>query len=120
MRPIREQHVRNMGVAQKAFTVRLRNLEEVGDLHGFMAQAFDTMMDRAFEGAAAQDRVGVQINHPGLNRVIMVPFRRRDQLSAEAIISRVEAVAQSRTDFEIDEQMEIQFTRVRAAGLGGG
>ena len=69
--------------------------------------------------AAPEDRVGLQIRHPGLDKPILIPFRQRDQLDAETILKHMEAVQQSNTTFRLDDEMAWQVTRIAVpAGSG--
>ena len=74
-------------------------------------QAFDHILDNVFEGVQPQDRVGLQIRHPGLEHPIPIPFRRRDQLDANVVLHHIENVQQSRVDFHIDDQMIWEVTK---------
>ena len=69
--------------------------------------------------AAPEDRVGLQIRHPGLDHPILIPFRRRDQIDAETILRHMEEVQQSNTTFHLDDEMAWQVTRIAVpAGSG--
>ena len=69
--------------------------------------------------AAPEDSVGLLIRHPGLDKPILVPFRRRDELDAETILRHMEAVQQSNTTFRLDDEMAWQVTRIAVpAGSG--
>ena len=81
-----------------------------------MQYAVDHMMG----DAALQDRVGLLIRHPGLDRPILIPFRRRDQLDAETILRHMEQVQQSNTSFHLDDKMTWQVTRIGITGGKGG
>ena len=98
---------------------RFHDLDGIGDIHAFARQAIDTLLDQQFANAHPQDRVGMQINHPGLNTPILIPFRAREQLNADTIVEHIEAVEQSDTDFSLDEQVEFKFTTVRSVRGSG-
>ena len=82
-------------------------------------QAIQHAFDQIMRAAAANDRVGLLIRHPGLDTPILIPFRKRDQLDAETILRHMEEVQQSNTTFTLDDQMTWQVTRITIpAGSG--
>ena len=109
-----EQNVKRLKTTGTAYNVQFRDLDDVQDIHAFFAQATDSLLDQAFSDAKANDRVGLEIRHPGLDTPILIPFGKRSVLDAETIVRHLEQVQQSKTEFNIDEKMVWQFTRIEA------
>ena len=65
-----------------------------------------------FDGVRPGDRVGIRIQHPGLDRPVNVPIRRRDKLDAEVVLKEIEDVQQSQTNFHLDDQMVWEVTKL--------
>lgn len=72
----------------------------------------DYVLDRVFPDAQPQDLIGLEIRHPGLDIPILIPFNPRRVLDAETLLRFIEEVLQSNTQFELDENMVWQVTKI--------
>ena len=73
-------NIRRFGTRGSAFTVRFRNLDNVRDVREYFIDSVDRLIDRALANNRDHDLVGVEIDHPLLDRPVLIRFKRRDQL----------------------------------------
>ena len=116
-----QQHVRKLRTTGTAFRVTFNKLDECRDVNEYVEEAFGELLNRAFQDAQPSDDVGVEIQHPGLNRPVIIPFRKRYELTPSSIVGVIQHVQQSRERFHMDNEMVWLFTRVAdySAGVRG-
>ena len=61
----------------------------------------------------------MEVTHPALDHPILIHFSRREVLTAEKILTRMEKVMQSRTTLSFDDNLCIKVTRVKEPGGEG-
>jgi hypothetical protein len=79
-------------VEATAHRVRFRNLHNINNINEFLLEALQHVINNIFADMHDDDRLGLQINHPGLDRPILIPFCRYDQLDAESVLRRIQKV----------------------------
>ncbi len=96
----------------KAYLLKWKNMDECHDVESMVQQVFQQLIDQFFEEGKPQDRVGVEIRHPSLDKHILVPFTNREKLTGEKLLLWIEKVQQSKEELNFDDQMVLQFTRI--------
>ncbi|XP_028517608.1 uncharacterized protein LOC110247906 [Exaiptasia diaphana] len=84
----------------------------VDELHPILNNAFEGIIDDITTGMPAHDQVRLVLSTNQLDYPIALPFMRRDQLTAERLLSRVEQVLQSHESFTLNETVHINFYHV--------
>jgi len=96
------------------YDIQFNNIDASGvdELHPVLEEAFDGMIDDIVAGMPGHDQVGMVLHTTQLDNPIELPFMRRDQLTANHILSRVEQVLQSHETFSLDETVHVNFYHV--------
>ncbi|MCP4492914.1 MAG: hypothetical protein GY820_37275 [Gammaproteobacteria bacterium] len=87
---LRAAHRFRTAVAQ--YSLQLKNIAECADVDGALYAAFSSLIETAFAGADANDKVGISIAHDGLTKPIGIPFCRREVLTADKLMGLMEKV----------------------------
>ena len=66
---------------------------------------FEDMIDEILVGAKDNDMVRLAFNAPQLDKLMSLPFIRRDQLKNEAFVSKLESMLQSLEEIIMDENV---------------
>lgn len=81
-------------------------------MHPILDSAFQDIIDRVSVGIEGHDQVRMVLHTPQLQYPIALPFMRRDQLTANRFLSRVEQVLQSHENFRLNESVQVNFFHV--------
>jgi hypothetical protein len=104
------------------FSLKLKNLDQ-SNITTVGSQVFTAVLDKvaAEEGSGDSNRFGVCFKHPSLERPVLIPFRRRQELTGDAIMTEIQRVMQSVKSLKMDEEMSITITHVHLpSGEGNG
>jgi hypothetical protein len=119
--PVETEH-KKFGLKGNCFSLTWRNLQEAPDLETVVLEAFQDLIDQAFEGTTdPNDLVNVQIDHPALDTPIYIGFSPREKLTPNRLLLLVQSVQQSKRDLRFDSKMHVRFTRIQfpRGGKGG-
>ena len=94
------------------FGLRLRRMEVCPNSQQVMLSAISALIEKAFVGAGPEDKVGLLLSHPGLNKKIGIPASTREMLTAEKVIAIMEKFMQSGDDVGYDELWTIEAVRI--------
>ena len=108
----RKERVKRFKTEGHTYKLQFQNLENAENLSEVLAQVFGDVLNKVAADGTKDERIGVCIKHPALERAILVPFHPREHLSGEAILAEIERVQQSNKDLNIGEEIEITITRV--------
>ena len=80
---------------------------------------FEETVQRGLRDYGHEDRASIVIQHNDLRRDIVIHMRKNKDISAEAIMNRVEKVLQSDDELSIDNSFQINFGLLRTDKGGG-
>ncbi len=108
-----ETYVRKFKIHGKAYNLKFKNQDKIGDVSKVLLDTFEEVLRLAFEDGNPTDMIGLQIKHPSLNKgCYNVPFRIQSEMTAERILALWEMLVQSDEELHLDSQLEIVFTRI--------
>ena len=106
--------VRKFGATGYEYRVHWREVEKAPDVQKTVKEALGEAISGAFrDGGHPQDRVGVEVNHPALERPINIGFTTQEKLTSDKIVRTIEKVQQSATGLDFDSSLNVKFTRVK-------
>ncbi|MCP4500351.1 MAG: hypothetical protein GY822_10365 [Deltaproteobacteria bacterium] len=74
------------------YSLQLMNMDACRNADDMLYTAFSSLIETAFAGADANDKVGISIAHEGLTKPIGIPFCRREVLTADKLMGLMEKV----------------------------
>ena len=74
--------------------------------------AFSAVLHSAKQNSTSNDLFGAEVQHPALDTPVLITFREKDSLTPELITSRIEAIQQSKRDFQFDDEMLIKIVKI--------
>lgn len=85
-----ERHSHRFQTVAKVFQLQLfpENMNHLDDLY----EAFGALIETAFSGAPLNALLGFEMNHPDLQYPILIPFTRREYMSAARVLDVIEKV----------------------------
>ena len=95
----------------QTFELKFKNLEKA-DITMVGASVFDNLLNRVADTKDSNVRLGLCIRHPSLDRPMLIPFRKREAITGDAVMREIERVMQSVKALQFDESIEITITRV--------
>jgi hypothetical protein len=106
---------------QNVYNVSIKELPEKNPT--FVRRLFRDILKNVKQkmGAAPNDYLRVNIDHPSLDSPVWIEFTQTKNLTEEKILNKIEAVQQSKKEFSItDGGMEIDFFHVKYPEGSGG
>ena len=101
------------------YKLRLRNLDEIAlDALPLLSAVIDDVLQSLTVGVRPNDMVRIILQAPGLDPPIALPFIKKDDLSMDRFMTRVEHVLQSKKDVKLDSDMEINFVHMEMPAGG--
>jgi len=67
-------------------------MDEAADAEGVLQGIFNDILQRSAEAGLPNDRIGIEIRHPSLETPILIPFRKREDLSGDQFLHEIERV----------------------------
>uniref|UniRef100_A0A914UUB4 DNA-directed DNA polymerase n=1 Tax=Plectus sambesii TaxID=2011161 RepID=A0A914UUB4_9BILA len=119
---IREEYaerVKRFRTEGHTYRLQFQNLQQAADIGETAIQVFNEVLDKVAEDGEEDERIGLCIRHPALESAILVPFRKREEISGEAVLAEIERVQQSNKELDIEEEMRVTVTRVKLPGGSG-
>lgn len=107
------QRVKRFNTEATGYNVHFKNINKVEDWFNFFPDLFDDLIARTTSGCMENDRVGIEINHPSLDTPVLVPFMPHSELNSDKVLSVVERVQQSNTNFEFNDAMNVKVVIVK-------
>jgi len=105
--------VRRFNTTTATFSLRFRNLNQVGNFHEILSEIFDSIIDRVMTDSNDYDLVGAEFIHPSLSTPVLLSFRRRDEFHGSQILHVLERIMQSNTQLTLDDdKIKIKFVKV--------
>jgi len=92
------------------FNIQFRRVQGIN--RNNIRQILDNILRQQLANLHTEDRVGVEINHPSLDKRVLVPFTEAGTLSAEKILSVIERIQQSNPEFQFDEDIRLKLVIV--------
>jgi uncharacterized protein (DUF736 family) len=106
----RTRHSRKFKAAQNVYNVSLKKMPEKNPT--FIRRLFRDVLKNVKQQmeASPNDYLRVNIDHPSLDSPIWIEFTRSKNLTEEKILSKIEAVQQSKREFLLtDGATELDF-----------
>lgn len=85
------------------YSLSFRNLDHCPNLHERLPEIFNNAIDMVLEHVSPNHLVGLEFNHPNLHNPILIPFKRRDEVSGEQILHTMERVQQSNKELNLQD-----------------
>ena len=96
----------------QAYFVNFSELNGIEDLDSVVTSAFSAVLHSAKQNSTSNDLFGAEVQHPALDTPVLITFRKKDSLTPELITSRIEAIQQSKKDFQFDDEMLIKIVKI--------
>ena len=108
------KHVKKFKTTATEYRLRLKNLDDTFALDGLslLSAIIDDVLERLKSGIRPRDMVKIVLNAPGLDHPLALPFIKKDDLTIDRFIARVEHVLQSNKDVKLDSDMTINFVHM--------
>uniref|UniRef100_A0A914VZ48 Uncharacterized protein n=1 Tax=Plectus sambesii TaxID=2011161 RepID=A0A914VZ48_9BILA len=110
------ERVKRFQTEGHTYRLQFQNLQQAADIGKTAIQVFNEVLDKVAEDGEEDERIGLCIRHPALESAILVPFRKREEISGEAVLAEIERVQQSNKELDIEEEMWVTVTRVKLPG----
>ena len=101
------------------FTDTFANLE-LSQFHDRLHEIFESLLNTITEGIPEHDQVRFVLRSPVLNSPISVPFMQRQLLTPERILSAIQKVIQSNTQFRLNDSVSVNLIHVEMPRGGTG
>ncbi len=75
-----------------SYRLRFQNLDESPDVHELFRQVFHCLIGQVFADGQAGHKVGMELNHPGLDKAILVPFSTPEWLTGDKLMVWIEKI----------------------------
>ena len=96
------------------YRLRLKNLDDTFAIDGLslLSAIMDDVLGRLKDGIQPRDMVKIVLQASGLDKPIALPFIKKDDLTIDRFITRVEHVLQSKKDVALNSDMTISFVHM--------
>ena len=93
----------------------------LADLRGELADMFDDLLQRGFEDFEEGDVGRIYVNHPALQKPVVVPPRPLNEMNHDVIMEAVENVLQSEENLDVTDGFDVQLgvARIERGGTNG-
>jgi len=107
---------KKLRIRRMTFGLQLKNMDSCPNSHRVVLAALSSLIEFAFAGANQNDKVGLLMSHPGLNKKMGIPASTREMLTAEKVIAMMEKFMQSGDEVGYDERWTIEAVRISKPG----
>ena len=110
----RSKHVKKFNATEVDYRLRLKNLNDrfAIDSLSLLSAIMDDVLGRLRDGIQPRDMMKIVLQAPGLDKPIALPFIKKDDLTIDRFITRVEHVLQSKKDVALNSNMTINFVHM--------
>ncbi|XP_072021137.1 uncharacterized protein [Amphiura filiformis] len=110
---VNTKRVKKYKASATDYRLRLRNLDEVAlDALPLLSGIIDDVLHNLTLGIRPRDMVRIILQAPGLDKPIALPFIKKDDLTIDRFMARVEHVLQSNKDVKLNSDMDINFVHM--------
>ena len=108
------KHVKKFKTTATDYRLRLKNLDDTFAIDGLslLSAIMDDVLERLKDGIRPRDMVKIVLQAPDLDKPIALPFIKKDDLTIDRFITRVEHVLQSKKDVALNSDMTINFVHM--------
>ena len=108
------KHVKKFNATATDYRLRLKNMDDTFAIEGLslLSAIMDDVLERLKDGIRPRDMVKIVLHAPGLDHPLALPFIKKDDLTIDRFITRVEQVLQSNKDVKLDSDMTINFVHM--------
>ena len=91
-------------------------MSEVADVNELLISLLNTVLEKAYSASDAKDSdlVGLEIDHPLLDKPILIPFSCKKALNAEKIFVMIKRVLQTHKTLNFDEIYQLRLHKFKA------
>ncbi len=110
---VHTKHVKKYKATAKDYRLRLKNLDRRAlDALPLLSAIIDEMLKDMTIGVRPRDMVRIILQAPGLDKPIALPFIKKDDLTMDRFMARIEHVLQSKKDLKLNSDMDINFVHM--------
>ena len=111
---INTRHVKKYQATAADYRLRLRNLDEIAlDALPTLSAVIDDVLRSLGDGIRPKDMVRIILQAPGLDKPIALPFIKKDDLTVDRFMARVEHILQSKKDVKLGSDMDVNVVHMR-------
>ena len=107
------KHVKKYKATATDYRLRLQNLDELAlNALPLLSAVIDDVLQSLTLGFRPKDMVRIILQAPGLDKPIALPFIKKDDLTMDRFMTRVEHVLQSKKDVKLDNTMTVNLVHM--------
>ena len=108
------KHVKKYKATATDYRLRLKNMDDTFAIDGLslLSAIIDDVLERLKDGIRPRDMVKIVLHAAGLDHPLALPFIKKDDLTIDRFMARVEHVLQSNKDVKLDSDMTINFVHM--------
>ncbi len=107
------KHVKKFKATATDYRLKLKKLDLVAlQALPTLSAIIDDVLQRLTTSIRPRDMVRIILQAPGLDKPIALPFIKKDDLTMDRFMARVEHVLQSKKDVKLDSDMQINFVHM--------
>ena len=108
---ISQRHVKKYKAKATDYTIKMKNTDELSPVEAMstLSQVFEDLLDRLTAEIRGKDFVRFVLQAPGLDKAISLPFIKRDDLTVDRVMTRIEHVLQSHEEIKVDDAWDVNF-----------
>ena len=107
---ISSKHVKKYKATATDYRLRLRNLDAIAlEALPLLSAVIDDVLQNMTLDISPNDMIRMFLDTPGLDKPIGLPFIKKDDLTMERFMARMEHVLQSKKDVKLDSSMQINL-----------
>jgi hypothetical protein len=100
-------NVRRFRTEAISYTIRFQNIEHMTSFT--IGDVLNHIIERQLTGVNPLDYVGFEMNHACMSRRVLVPFSKRESVSADKVLSLMERIQQSKEEFTFGSNIEFKM-----------
>ena len=108
------KHVKKINATATDYRLRLKNMDDKFALDGLslLSAIINDVLERLKDGIRPRDMVKIVFHAPGLDHPLALPFIKKDDLTIDRFMTRIEHVLQSNKDVKLNNEMTINFVHM--------
>ena len=113
LKTISTKHVKKYKATATDYRLRLRNLDELAlNALPLLSAVIDDVLQSLTLDFRPKDMVRIILQAPGLDKPIALPFIKKDDLTMDRFMTRVEHVLQSKKDVKLNSDMTVNLVHM--------
>ena len=113
---IRSKKVKKFQTKGMEFKVKFKDVPVTAakgdEMFAWVNDAFEQLLGEVLQGIPDRDQVGMTFQNDSLQKVVWLPFMRKEDLTLERVMTRMEKTVQSQEDFMLDSSFVVTLTHV--------